>query len=128
MISPVLDLIIRIKNGYMARAELVESPHSLYREEVLKKLKSLKFIEDYKVTKDRFKNVTIQLLYKDGEPALSGLKLYSKPGRRWYVTTKKLKSNLAGLGYGILSTPKGILTHYEADKQKAGGELLFEIW
>ncbi len=123
------DLIIRIKNGYTARKETVESPYSKMREEIIKKLKSLKFIKDYKVDKDGvFKKLVVELSYADGMPAMTDVKIYSKPGRRWYVTVKKIKTVFGGLGAAIISTPKGILTNQEAKKEKIGGELLFEVW
>lgn len=61
-------------------------------------------------------------------PAVVDVKLFSKPGRRWYTSSKKLKPVLGGMGVGILSTPKGIMTNKEAKHKKIGGELLFEIW
>ena len=123
------DLIIRIKNGYTARKETVDSPYSKMREEIVKKLKLLKFIKGYKVEKDgAFKKLIIELSYEEGIPAMTDVKIYSKPGRRWYVTVKKIKTVFGGLGAAILSTPKGILTNQEAKKEKIGGELLFEVW
>lgn len=99
------------------------------REEVLKKLAALKFIASYKIEKDdMFKKLIIELNYQDGTPAVTDVKIYSKPGRRWYVPVKKIKGVFGGLGAAILSTPKGILTNKEAVKEKTGGELLFEVW
>lgn len=128
MENTVIDLIVRIKNGYMARRDTVQSPYSIYREEVLKKLVQVGLIQDYTVSGEIVKTILITLIYKDGQPALTDVVLYSKPGRRYYVSYKDLKPVLGGLGYGILSTPKGILTNYEAKKQKVGGELLFNVW
>lgn len=129
MVSTTIDLIIRIKNGYIARRESIESPHSKMNEEVLKKLVALKFIKGYKVeSAGIFKKFIIELSYEEGEPVLTDVKIFSKPGRRWYVSTKKIKTVFGGLGAAILSTPKGILTDEEAKAAKTGGELLFEIW
>ncbi len=128
MNNTIIDLIIRMKNGYMARKEQIELPYSRIKEDVLKKLLSLKYIKNYNTKKDKFGKITIELLYKNGEPAFTDLKIYSKPGRRWYVAAKDIKPVLGGLGASILSTPKGILTNQEAKKEHVGGELLFEIW
>ncbi len=131
MSLPIIDLIIRIKNGYMAKKEEIYSPYSRFREEVLKKLKQIGFIKDYKVEelRPRVKRFVITLKYlKNGEPAMTDVKIYSKPGRRWYVKCKEITPVKGGLGYAILTTPKGVLTNYEAKKQGVGGELLFEIW
>jgi len=125
---PAIDLIIRIKNGYMARKEVIESPYSRMREEILKKLTEFKFVKSYKITGDKFKKITIELLYENTIPVFSDVKVYSRPGSRYYVSYRDLKPVLSGYGFSFISTPKGILTNKEARKQKLGGELLFSIW
>lgn len=130
MENSVVDLIIRIKNGYLAGKDNVSASYSKFKEEVLKKLKQLKFIKDYKIEEvDSVKKVlVVDLLYIENNPALTDVKIYSKPGRHYYVSYKDLKPVLSGYGYSILSTPKGIMTNKEARLKKVGGELLFNIW
>lgn len=128
MNDPVIDLIIRIKNAYMTKNDSLVSPHSSYREAVLKKLKEIGYIEDYSVAGDVIKTISIQLKYDKGIPAVTDVQIVSKPGKREYVSYTDLKSVMSGMGYSILSTPKGIMTHKEARKSKLGGELLFLIW
>lgn len=128
MENSVIDLIIRIKNGYLSQRETIESPYSRFREQVLEKLKSLAYIKGFRVSKEVQKTIQIELMYTDQKPAVTDVQLFSKPGRRFYVSYSKLKPVLGGLGYSLLSTPKGILTNNEARKAKVGGELLFSIW
>lgn len=128
MSSSIIDLIVRIKNGYAARREIISSPYSSFREDILKKLVSLGYVKDYTVTGETVKSIDIELSYDGGMPAVTDVRLYSKPGRRWYTGFKKLKPVLGGLGVGILSTPQGIMTNKEARQKNVGGELLFEIW
>ena len=118
-------LIIRIKNAYMTRNENVEVLFSRFNEEVLKKLLQLGYIKKFE-TKER--KIMVDLAYKDKNPALTQVQLYSKPGRRYYVTYKNLKSIMGGLGCSLISTSKGVLSNKEARDQKVGGELLFSIW
>ena len=80
MENSIIDLVIRIKNGYMAKKEPIESPHSKYKEAILKKLLSLKFIEGYTVEGEIKKNIIINLSYEEGAPAITDVKIYSKPG------------------------------------------------
>lgn len=127
MNNGVIDLIIRIKNGYQAHRETITTPSSRFKVEVLKKLEALGYIDSYEQV-DNINYITINLKYTKGTPALTGVKLYSKPGRRWYVAFKDLKPVLSGIGYSLLSTPKGVLTNKEARKEKVGGELLFDLW
>jgi len=126
--NSIIDLIIRIKNGYMARKVRVESPYSRFKEELIKKLITLKFIKGYKVSGEIIKTMSIDLLYNDGIAAFTDIQIFSKPGRRFYSHYKKLKPVLSGFGYSIISTSKGILTNKEAKKEKIGGEILFNIW
>ena len=35
---------------------------------------------------------------------------------------------MSGLGIGILSTSKGVMTDKQAREQNVGGELLCEVW
>jgi len=128
MENSVNDLIIRIKNGYLARKETVTSPYSKFREEVLKKLQELKFIKSYRLDKENFNKITIELLYHDGQPSMTDVKIFSKPGSRYYVSYRELKPVMSGYGYSIISSSKGIVSNKEARAKKLGGELLFSIW
>lgn len=125
MQNSAIDLIIRIKNGYMSQKEAIDVVYSRFNEETLKKLQKLGFIKKFKT---EARKIHVELLYTDRNPAVSDVKIFSKPGRRFYTSYKDLKPILAGLGFSILSTPKGILTNKEARKEKVGGELLFAIW
>lgn len=122
------DLIIQIKNAYMSGKGTVDVSYSKYKEAVLKKLLALGYIKAYEVEGSVVKRIHVELLYHEGVPTVTGVKLFSKPGRRYYVSYVHLKPVLGGLGSSILSTSKGIMTNKEARKLKVGGELLFEIW
>lgn len=124
----VIDLIIRIKNGYMAKRERVESPYSKYREAVARKLKELGFIENYVVTGEIKKTITIDLRYDKGTPAITDVRIFSTPGRRMYQAYRDVQSVKGGMGHALISTSKGIVTDHEAKKSRVGGELLFHIW
>lgn len=123
-----IDLIIRIKNGYLTKKESVVANYSRLNCEILKKLKQFNFIKDFIIEGEKIKMITIYLNYNDKEPVFTDVKIFSKPGRRWYCSYKDLKPVLGRLGLSILSTSKGILTDKEAKKLKIGGELLFSIW
>lgn len=128
MVNSYIDLIIRVKNGYLANRETIESPYSGFVEEILTVLKQIGFIKDYQIGKDLKKRIIIDLLYKAGKSVLTDVKIMSKPGRRIYISYKDLKPVLGGFGYSLISTPKGVMTNKQARKEKLGGELLFQIW
>src|SRR3989344_9190331 len=124
MSNSIIDLIIRIKNGYMTKNDNVEVLFSRLNEEVLRKLAQLGFIKKFE-TKER--KIMVELLYKDKIPAFTEVQLFSKPGRRYYVSYKNLKQIMGGMGYSLISTSKGVLSNKEARAKKVGGELLFSI-
>lgn len=124
----VADLIIQIKNGYMAKRETISVPYSKFNGALLTKLRKLQYIEAYDVKGDAVKRATVFLKYDEEAPALTDVKIFSTPGRRWYLSYVDIKPVLGGLGKAIVSTPKGILTGAEARREKVGGELLFHIW
>lgn len=125
----VIDLVIRIKNGYMAGNETVLVPASNTILEVLKKLVATGYIESYSVVEEGVKRmVTITLKYENGKGVFTDVKLVSKPGQRMYVASQEIPKVLNGIGIAILSTNKGIMTGHEAKKANVGGEHLFNIW
>jgi small subunit ribosomal protein S8 len=75
------------------------------------------------------KKIFIQLKYsEDGRPAIFGLKRISHQSRRIYAAISKIPRAIDGLGITILSTSKGVMTDREAQKEKAGGEVICQIW
>lgn len=113
----------------MAHRDTIDTPHSGFKEEIVKKLLALKYIKSYTVSEEKIKKtMTIELLYHENVASLTDVRIFSTPGRRYYVSYKDLKPVLSGYGFSILSTPKGIMTNIEARKLKLGGELLFNIW
>jgi small subunit ribosomal protein S8 len=128
MTSTVIDLIARIKNGYVARKELISGLYSKMNVEVLKILEKEKYIESFEVSEEGNKTIKINLKYDNGEPVLSDIQIMSKPGRRLYTGVKELKPVLGGLGIAIVTTPKGLMTDREVRKNNVGGEILFKVW
>lgn len=128
MLNSDIDMIIRIKNGYMARKETVEVNFSKLNREILKKMKELGLIKDFKEEGEKIKKIIVYLNYIDKSPAFSEVKIFSRPGRRWYTSYKKITPVLGGLGVAFISTSKGLLTDKEARRLKVGGELLFSVW
>jgi len=57
--------------------------------------------------------------------SLRGIFLISKKGNRKYISYKKIPKLLNGIL--LLSTPKGIITSFEASYSKIGGEVLMYI-
>ncbi|TNF54166.1 30S ribosomal protein S8 [bacterium] len=128
--DPIADLLTRIRNANMIRAEKVDIPASKLKIEIIKILKEKGFIKGYKVLKDRKQGVLrVSLKYAgDGERIISGLKKISKPSRRVYVGKDKIPTVMGGYGLAILSTSRGIFTDEVCKRDGIGGEVLCYIW
>lgn len=129
MNSTHIDFIIRIKNGYLAQKQNASGMYSKLNESIAEILKKEGYIKSFKVTQDgNKKSISVELLYNEDEPAIQGVKIYSRPGQRHYVKKEEIKSVLGGLGMSIVSTPLGVMTNKHARKNKTGGEILYSIW
>ena len=62
------------------------------------------------------------------EQVITGIRRVSKPGFRQYKKSDLIPKVMSGLGIGILSTSKGVMTDKQAREQNVGGELLCEVW
>ena len=126
--SQIADFLTSIRNAIAVKKIKVKTPFSNLKYEIGKILKREGFIKEVE-KKGRIKKFLIFTLeYKDGNPAISGLRLISKPSQRIYTSWKKIKRVKGGLGIAIISTSQGVMTDREARKKKIGGEIICEIW
>ena len=129
--APVHDLLIRIKNAYMARRTTVDGVvYSKFKANILDLLKQCGFVKDFSIQgTDSKKEISIELK-KVVNPVndIPSVKFYSRPSRPWYVGYKDLKSVAGGKGLGIISTNQGLLPVHVAKQKKLGGELIAEIY
>lgn len=128
--DPLGDLLTRIRNGQSAGLTVVKSPASKLRANVLEVLKREGFIRDYTIAKGEngFSDVSIELKYSEGHPAIRKIDRVSKPGRRVYSKVKDVPRYYNGLGISILSTPRGVLSDKEARDANVGGEILCRVF
>lgn len=120
------DVLIRLKNAVMISKKVVEVPKFKYAISLLEVLKKRRFIEDYAIVGH---NIDVTLKYADnGLSAFQDVRLYSRPGRRWYMKVEEMEPVRSGTGIQIVSTPRGVMTTVEARKLNVGGELICEVW
>lgn len=129
MSKGITDLIIRIKNSYLSRKEDAVITYSKINMSILEILKNSNYIKDYALVEEGAKkSIDVTLTYYGLKPALTDVKIITKPGRRIYTKAKDLKPVMGGMGMAILTTPSGVVTDKEARKLNVGGEVLFQIW
>jgi small subunit ribosomal protein S8 len=127
--DPISDFLLRIRNASKAKKLRVEIPASKMKVGLAEILKKESFIHDYSIVEDNKQNIIkIQLKYRDGSSAITGMKRISKPGLRIYKDATQLPRVLNGLGTAVISTSKGLMTDKEARSQSAGGEVICYIW
>jgi small subunit ribosomal protein S8 len=128
--DPIADMLTRVRNSVLIRAEKVDIPASRMKLEIAKILKEEGFIRAYKILKDKKQGILrITLKYThDNGAIISGIKRISKPGRRVYVDKDTIPTVMGGVGISILSTSKGVLGDKACRREKVGGEVLCYIW
>jgi small subunit ribosomal protein S8 len=124
--DPIADLLSTIKNAMAARKEHVSVRYSKIKAEICGILKLKSIISDFEIREEgthKYIDITVDITGTNLH-----LKRISKPGRRVYLKAKEIKAPLSGLGFLIVSTPKGIVTGAQAKKFGFGGEVICEVW
>ncbi|NCN26837.1 30S ribosomal protein S8 [bacterium] len=126
------DFLTRLRNAGLARHTQVDTFMTKMNEGVAEILSKEGYIKSFKPHQEGTKNyLRLFLKYEGGDlrkPLIQGLKKISRPGLRRYVASSDIPVVRSGMGLGILSTSKGILTDKEARQQKVGGEYLCSVW
>jgi small subunit ribosomal protein S8 len=125
----IADMLTRIRNAARNRRDRVECRNSKICTGIARVLRDEGYITDFAVIDDGRQGILrIDLKYgPHGEQLFNRLKRASRPGRRLYVGVEELPKPMAGMGIGIVSTPKGVLSDREARKEHVGGELLATV-
>lgn len=128
MQDPISDMLTRLRNGGMSMQKEVSMPASKMKSAIAKVLLDEGYIAGYRVEGDVKKTLTIEMKYHMRRPVIEGLERVSKPSCRLYCSCKEIPRVKDGLGIAILSSPKGILSGKDAQKQNVGGEVLCYVW
>jgi len=131
MTDPIADMLTRVRNANRMKFRSVNAQLSRVNLEIVKVLKRAGYISGFDVKKDQNKKdiLKIYLKYTDTkERIIQDLQRVSKPGRRIYVSSKKIPKVYNGFGVAIVSTPRGIMTDKEARTQNVGGEIICNVW
>jgi small subunit ribosomal protein S8 len=125
--DPIADLLTRIRNGYLARLHEVAVPYSKLKAEILRILKKNGYIVDFVESEDK-RSFVVSLQDVRLTKYIPSFRRISRPGQRIYIKNTDVKKSRNGVGIFILSTPKGVVTGYEAHALGVGGELLCEVY
>ena len=130
-VDSIADFITIIRNGVMVSKSSVTAPYSKMRHSIAQILKKEGFIHDFAVINtdsDAKKMLKIVLKYVDGESVIHEIQRVSKPGRRVYAGSQKIKPVIGQLGISILTTSRGVIANQEAQRLAVGGEVMCTVW
>jgi small subunit ribosomal protein S8 len=130
MTDPISDFLTRLRNASKAKLEQCVVPHSNLKASIAEILKNEGYVSGTSEAADDrgHKTLIVQMKYVDGSPAITGLNRASTPGRRLYFGYDDIPRVLNGLGISILSTSQGLMKDADCRRNKAGGELICNVW
>ncbi len=123
MVDPIADFLTRIRNAQMVNQREVRASYSKIKEAIAKVMVKNKFIATFSVEGEK---TTKQIVLRLSDKKLE-LKRISKCGQRIYSGANDLRKYKNGFGAYIVSTPKGVMTGYQARKMGVGGEVLCSV-
>ncbi|MBI3269227.1 MAG: 30S ribosomal protein S8 [Planctomycetes bacterium] len=133
--DPIADMLTRIRNANRVGHASADVPSSHFKKAIVKVLKEEGYIKDFTFFESptprghKVEMMKVYLKYGNhGERILTNLDLVSKQGRRIFKGVDDLPRILDGLGIGVLSTSKGVMSDREARKLRLGGELICRVW
>ncbi|HEY1792416.1 MAG TPA: 30S ribosomal protein S8 [Opitutaceae bacterium] len=130
MTDPISDFLTRLRNASKARLEECHVPHSKLKAGIAAILKAEGYVSGCSEGADQsgHKTLIVKMKYVEGAPAISGLNRASTPGRRLYSSYTDIPRVLNGLGISIISTSRGLMKDADCRRNKAGGELICNVW
>lgn len=130
IIDPIGDLLTRIRNWYLARMVEIKLPYSRIKSDILKILKRNKYVFDYSIEEleNNKKSINVVLNNLRVTKFLPTFKRISKPWQRIYISSRDIRKSRNWKWIYIVSTPKWIITWYEARTLNVWWELLCEIF
>nr|YP_009269807.1 ribosomal protein S8 [Neottia camtschatea]ANT72710.1 ribosomal protein S8 [Neottia camtschatea] len=126
----IANIITSIRNADMDQKGRVQIVSTNITKNIVKILLREGFIENVRKHQESQKNFLVSTLQhrKTWKGNKIILKRISRPGLRIYSNYKRIPKILGGMGIGIISTSRGIMTDREARREKIGGEILCYIW
>lgn len=126
--STSIDFLIRIKNAYQAGKKDLIAPASKFCINIADLLKRFGYVGGFSVSDGIKKEITLNLIYQNNQPKINNIKIFSKPGRRFYQKKSSLPWGTTKKSLIIVSTSSGLMSQKEAHIKGVGGEIIAEIY
>ncbi|PIP29978.1 30S ribosomal protein S8 [Candidatus Jorgensenbacteria bacterium CG10_big_fil_rev_8_21_14_0_10_54_38] len=121
-----IDLLIQLKNAARAGKHSAKLRFTKMDHQVAEVLQKYGFVKNVEV-KGRLPRRVMEIDLNPERP-IEGVNFLSRPSLKRYAGYRGFRRHRKGRGILVLTTPKGILAAREAQKEKVGGQLLFEVW
>lgn len=128
MQDSLADMLTRIRNAHARAKAKVVMPSATLKVAVAQVLQDEGYILGFTVSAGIKRELSIDLKYFEGKPAIEEIDRVSRPGLRRYVGVANLPRVRGGLGVAIVSTSKGVMTDRAARVAGLGGELLCTVF
>lgn len=130
MTDPISDMLTRIRNAGMARHNEAWCPFSKMKLAIARVLSEEGFLGEVRSeARDGHPILVMGVRYdSSGKALIDGIRRVSRPSRRVYVARDRIPKVRNGLGIGVISTSKGIMTDRAAREAAVGGEYICEVW
>jgi len=130
MTDPISDMLARIRNAGLARHTEASCPHSKLKASIARLLHQEGFLGEVREdTRDGHAVLVMKIRYDaSGRALIDGMRRISRPSRRVYLGSDSIPKVRNGLGIGVFSTSKGILSDRAAREASVGGEYICEVW
>lgn len=127
--DPIADMFTRIRNAIAVRKTEISLPHSSIKESVARLLQESNFVDGVYVKDAEIgKVLTIRINDDSSNARITEIVRISKPGRRYYASSKEIPVVKRGRGLVIVSTSKGLMTGERAKSEHIGGELICKVY
>lgn len=120
--NPIQNMLIRIKNGQIARKEYILQPKNKLCLKILPIIYKEGYIKHYSMEDQ--KNIKIWLKYSNNLPVVKKFSLFFAKKKPIFLSLQKICKIDSSLRLLILSTTKGFLSAKLSKKNKIGGKLI----
>lgn len=127
--DPIADMLTRIRNAANVGKHEVRMPHSKLKETIARELTKNGYLKTVTVEKGTPRAELVIIINPEGSNVrFTEIKRMSTPGRRLYTNVKDIPRVKSGRGIVLISTSKGVMSSFEAAKQRLGGEVICKVY
>jgi len=129
MTDPISDFLTRLRNASKAKLEECVMPHSTVKEGIANILRTEGYVSEVNSGNDAagHKTLIVKMKYVDGAPAITGSHAFRRPVAAFTLATLKFRASSRPRHQHRLDS-KGLMKDSDCRRNKAGGELLCNIW